>query len=153
VSNTTLEAIRTALEKEIQKLTPPVVAKPLGVRNFRQRAENSPWEKARATDIDRRFTLSLLPAGRVQSFGGLSEHEAHADMLVRIGHVKGDNLPDAQGRAAQDCAYLRIKLEDPTIYPTSVWNVEFQTLSVWRETDEAWISDLRFRVVYSEANV
>lgn len=157
MATTTLEAIRVALLKSVQAHVAPTETQKFGEKGFqpkdKQGRPSLPWEQMPATGIDRRFDLSLSPEESPLSFGGLSEHEAVAALVLTIGHVKSADMGAALSRRFSDVRKLANEVEDPAHYPSSVWAIKFSGHTTQKETEQFWITEMRFRVTYSEANV
>jgi hypothetical protein len=148
MANTTLLAIREALEQTIIGLSPG--GKPLGRNKYSRAGATFRWDERPAKDVDRHFTVGYIDEGEPQSFGVVSDVEYTGEFTVTIGHKITGNEQDSLDRCNTDCSQLRDNLEKESNFPTSVWIIRFVDRAEELEDDRI-ISFLRFRCMHSRA--
>lgn len=147
---TTLNTIKTAIEKTIIGLNPAGVA--LTQRKYMRASDSVDWGERALADVDRRFSIEMDAAGGWNSFGTLTEHESTIRMTVMIGHVVGQKVQDAQERQSTDSRQIILELTDPANRPSGVWRIALvPPVSV--TVREQWLeTQMKFDVVFAEAN-
>lgn len=147
---TTLNTIKTAVEKLIVGLTPTGLA--MSQRKFVRASAYEDWRGRPLSDIDRRFTVELTADGGWLSYGTLTEHTATTRLSVVIGHIKGQELKDTIERRDTDLRKIALKLQDPDNRPTGVWRIAMEPPVSIVDLDQWWETTLRFKLTFSEAN-
>jgi hypothetical protein len=142
----TSTAIREALESTIAGLDPPGEAK--GVGEYTRAAAGFDWEDRPDIDIDRTFTIELIGDGTPLMFGTISEIDYTGEFTIMIGHAKTADIQDGLDRRNTDIDQIRKNLEKRDNFPSGVSLMRFVDRTD-EETEDYWIDEITFRIVYA----
>lgn len=149
---TTPKAIHDSVVTLIRQTAVPSSTMHGGAVSFMQKSTGTPWSRAPASDIDRRFFLTIGPGAKQISYGNGTTHESQAQMMITLGHVIGNDIDAAEVRRQADANKIISTVCARANFPTDVWNIVFDGDSV-RDIDGRYtLTELKFSVTYEETN-
>ena len=145
IMSTTIANIRTAIKSVIDGLTPSGTAH--GRASYQQADEYEEWESRAGSDIDREYTIGVMPPGSAMAIGLSTSAPMDTSFVVRIGHWKLADLDEAQERMDTDVYQIVRALEDKDNYSSGVCLIRNEG-ATRQSNEERWITDINFRIIY-----
>lgn len=149
---TTTKNIYDAISDLIAATTTPTDIRQDATVRYAQKSSAQPWSRCAASDVDRRYMITMGPGGVARSYGNGSSHEASVTMTVTIGHVVGSDYAQSECRRVADATRLIEVITDRANYPDDVWIIRYTGDSL-RDLDGVYtLTELRFDITYEESN-
>lgn len=150
MANTTIAAIRTALESSLAGIS--LTDTMSGQRKLRKIPPKYNWDEVPDKHRDRGFQVGLIKEGAATVFGQIDSTDYSGTFSVRIRHKRLTPEEKAFDRLNTDLGQIRETLEKKGNFPTGVSLVRLNDMGdPTEESDAYWQTEMEFRVVYSRA--
>lgn len=149
---TTPKLIYDAISDLISSTTTPTDVRQDASVKYAEKSSAQPWARCSASDVDRRYMITMGAGGIVRSYGNGSTHEASITMTVTIGHVIGSDYAQSECRRVSDATRIVETITDRANYPDDVWVIKYNGDSM-RDLDGVYtLTELRFNITYEESD-